>query len=323
MAYQAEALQVTQFAVEDIAAKGTLVAATHRFNSLTFDIDPRRPTNEAKQAGNLYPVGLVPAKGSEDVTFRGDGNVQDLLYLFSCGLSLPTFAAGVAMFAPLSDEVNPINALTIEKGISGTGNAFRFGYASLISYEIDFTPDKQVAVSGKMLGQMRETGVTLTADTTTLDSALLYPTQIDVYIASTEAGLTDTENLKKPLSVKMKMDKILGDVYTLSSADASFTELVATPPNLTYEIVMPKDADTDEWLEGIGAGLDWYIRINASGSGDDAIDIRSPIQFMNPGEGSAQDVHTATFVADAIHKPDFNTDGGALTIAITSALTEL
>lgn len=326
--YRPEVLERVQFGVESV--KGTLVSGSKRFHSLMFDLDPKKPTTPVKQAGNIYNVNTVPAKGHTELSAKGDASVTDLIYLLATQLSIPEFAlAGTlpytATFTPVSDAANAKKTLSIEKGQSGSGLAKTVPYVSCTDLELDFMPDKAVTVSAKFMGRQRTAGATLTSSPTTLTPALLFPTTIDCYIATSEAGLSGGH--VQPLSAKIKLNKYLGDVYSLVSS-TSFDTLVEKMPDVGVEFVFADDATSEAYVDSIDSATQYYVEIIAKGalieSGKwNQFRFRAPIQFADPGEGAAQDVHTISLKGMINHLDDFNTDGGALLIECQSTLDAL
>lgn len=328
--YRPEALERVQFGVE--VTPGTLVAADKQFHSLKFDLNPKKPTQKIMQAGNLYHVNMVPAKGHTELTAKGDASVTDIIYVFSTMIAVPTFATPgggtdtrTATITPLSQSANAKAAISIEKGQPGAGFAKTIPYVECTDYEMDFVPDKAVTVSAKFMGRQRTAGATLTASPTTLTPALLFPTSQDVYIATTEAGLAAGQIY--PLSAKLKFSKFLGDVYSVSSS-TSFDTMVEVMPGVEIDLVLPDVADMQALVDSIDTAEQYYIEILSKGnliegSLYNQFRFRAPIQFSDPDEGSAQDVHTISLKANCNHVPDFNVTGGAFLIECQSTLAAL
>lgn len=324
-----EVFEVVQAGIE--STKGTVVPATFRYSSMMFDVDPKKPTTEVMQAGNLFGVDSVPGKGHTEFSAKGEAAVCDLISAFSTLLSIPTFtpsgiAAATALFTPTSLASNPKNTLTFEKGQSGDGNASIAAYGAFQNLELDFVPDKTVSLTAKGIGQQYAFGNTLTADVTQLPISVLFPTAVDVYLALSEEGLAD--GLIYPLSCKWKMDKFLGDVYALNSANNSYETLVEVHPDVEFDLVLPKDSTSEAFVSSIDTSTQYFIEVIAQGAEIEAgitnkLRVRAPVKFMNPGEGANQDIHTITVQARAKHTDTFNTTGGALLIECTSLLTSL
>ncbi len=329
--YRPEIRQLTQFGVESTA--GTLVAADKRFHSVLADVDPKKPTTGIHQAGNMYEVNKSPGKGHTEISLKGDASVVDVIYLLSTLLSLPTFAtpgggvtARTATFAPTSLVTNTRKTLSVQKGTTGATLAKKIPYCQVMDLDMNFTPDKPVALSGKMWGQQVQYGQTLTSSPTTLTPSILFGTKIDVYVASSEAGLSAGQIY--PLSTNFKANKFIGDVYTLNSGNTSYDALVEVMPTLEYDLVLPDDSVAEAFVDSIDASTLYYLEILAAGALIEGVlynqlRLRSPIRFMDPGEGAVQDVHTISLKATAQHVDDFNTTGGAIVVEAQSVLTAL
>jgi hypothetical protein len=262
-----EVREIVQFAVE--TTPGVLVPANKIFSSMLFDIDPKKPTAEVRQSGNLFPVDHVPGKGHTEFSAKGEAAVQDLIYALSTLLSVPVFTADgsiahKATFTPDSRLANAKQTLSIEKGQSGTGNASFSGYGAFNNVELDFVPDRSVSVTGKGLAQTVDYGQTLTAGAAQLGTSVLFPTDVDIYIATSEAGLS--AGAFPPLALKVKFDKFLQDVYELRSDIRSFSGLVEVAPNVTYELTFAKNADSIAFIDAIDTNTLYYIEVIAKGA---------------------------------------------------------
>lgn len=329
--YRPEIREVAQFGIETTA--GTLVAADKRFHSVLLDVDPKKPTTGVRQAGNMYEVNKSPGKGHTEIGLKGDASVVDMIYLLSTLLSLPTFAtpsggtnARTATFAPNSLATNTRKTLSVQKGQSGSTLAKKIAYCQTMDLDLAFTPDKPVALTGKMWGRQVQYGQTLTSSPTTLTPSILFGTKIDVYVASSEAGLSAGQVY--PLTTNWKANKFIGDVYSLNSALSSYDALVEVMPTLEYDLVFPEDATAEAFVDSIDTSTLYYLEIIAQGALIEGalynqLRLRSPIRFSDPGEGSVQDVHTISLKATAQHVDSFNTVGGAILVEAQSTLAAL
>jgi hypothetical protein len=328
--FPAEAFEVVQVGFEAADAPGVIVPATRRFFGFTkFDVDFKPPTMPIHQAGNLHPVGSVTGKGHSEGSAQGEPTVEDLIVVFASMFGTPTFAGSISTFAPQPRTATPFTTLSIEKGQFGSGTGSSYGYGVFQECEMDFVPDKSVNVTAKLLCQNVTTDFTLTDGVTTLGSSILEPTKIDVFVALTEDALLDTQIV--PLSAKFKASKTKGDVYTLDSRDPSYTALVYTMPDLTFELVMPKGTTSNSYLNSIVNSTVFYMEVQArsavlAGDGNpSSVTIRAPFYFTNPNEGMNQDVHTQTYTGSIAHVDTFSStaDGGALLITCNSTLDSL
>ena len=330
---QPEVFQRVQFGVQ--SGEGVQASADKRFHSAMFDVDPQVPITAVQQAGKKFDVDTVAGKDHTKASVKGDASVQDLLYMFAAGLCTPTFStpgvnAHLATFAPLSDAPNPFHYLTIEKGIPGTGNANRFIDGVFTDVELAIVPDKQVSLTAAMLGQSYVTDVDLTASPTSLGATVLSPKLVDVYLATSVGGLGAAQI--DPLSATFRIQKLLGDVYDLRSDKASFSELVESRPTLSCDLVLKKGTFSNSLLAAMKATTEYFLQIVLRGAFIETVAsvdyyqmcrITMPCRFDNPGEGTAQDLHTATLRALGQDDEGFNGSGGALLIECQSTLPAL
>lgn len=233
--------------------------------------------------------------------------------------------ANTAEWVPQAYANNDPVTMTMEDGFSGTGNARSFGYAYGQSLEIDFKPEKEITVTASVSGQAVETGVDLTDPVTSLDVSLLHSTDVEVRIATTEAGL-DTGQII-PLDVKFKIGKVRGDVYGVAPV-RSFSGTAHSMPDVSFDLVFARGVDSEGFLSSIDSDEVYYIEIIAAGVEiedglKNSLTIRAPIQFGNPGESAQQDAHVTTFTADCIQVDTFNVTGGFIKVTAQSAMASL
>lgn len=334
--FQSDKRDVVQYAVE--AVEGVAVAATHRYFGMDITMKPNLPTTEVMQAGLKYAVDEVPGKGFAELDFKGEASVQDIISFFSTLLCTPVFttvsgSANDATFAPNSFGGDELNTLTVEKGQRGAGNAYVMPGCFGIDGQLNFTPDKTVAFTGKMQGRAPQYGHTLTANVNSLASSVLTPKKVSVSIAPTEGGLTSGKQVApySPLSAIWKYTKAAEHVMSLDDTNDSFDGSVEDNPDFEYDLVFARNPVTTAYIQSIALNTLYYLQINAVGFSIDGTNfnqviLKSPVKFKNPGEGNNQGAYTNTLTARAVHRDDFNggaNGGGALVAVCRSALSSL
>lgn len=316
--------RVVQWGLE--TTSGTPVTANRRFHDFEFDITDKPVTTPTRRQGNLFNVDHAPGKGCAEISVKSQAaSVEDLILYFALLFGAPTFLSNTATFLSGTQVTNPKSTLTLMEGVAGDANADQMAYAGAISAEIDFTPEKDISFSGKMMAFSKLYDQTLPEDPTSLNPSVLFAGLTDVYLATTEDGLTGGKI--KPLSVKMKADKLQGEVYTLDSDDASFSGLIESTPTLTYDLELPKGSLSNSLVRAIGSNDQWYMQIVArgqemTGGVQAGVTLTSPVKWMNPGQSKNKDVWTVSLVADALELDDFH-GGAAVKIDCVSLLTAL
>lgn len=267
MSSRAAVFERVQFAVE--ATPGTALAATKQFFAIEMDADPIIPVTNVQPMGTKYAVDVVIGKEHTEASLQGQAAFDDLLYLMSTILCLPTSAvpSGATLtnrftFAPSSTDPDTRNTLTIEKGSAAGGGQFAYGF--LDELELDITPEKTVDLKGKMMGRAYADGFTMTTGTTRLSPHVISPKQVDFYVATSEAGLSGGHI--KPLNVNWKLSKRFTEVYTVDSSNPSFDTAVETSPDLITSITVEQNTAAAAYMTALRGAALYYGQIVATGA---------------------------------------------------------
>lgn len=257
--------QVTQIGVE--STKGTAVAANKASQSFFISPSPQIETDEFKPTGYKYPTLVTPNKDWTEADISGKPSYEDIVYLLSCILGTATIttvdtSAKKWVFAPSSSAEDTVKSLTVEVG--SAARAGRFAYGLLTALGISFSRDG-VDMSGKMLGQAYEDGVTLTSSPTALGLVPILPTQVSVYLDTTSGGLGVTK-LLRVVKADWNIDGRYGPIWVLNAALASFAAHVETDPTNDIALMVEADSAGMALLTNLRAGSTAFLRIEALGA---------------------------------------------------------
>ena len=115
------------------------------------------------------------------------------------------------------------------------------------------------------MGQKLYVGITLTASPTNVALAPIVPSQVNVYLDTTQVGLGTTQ-LLKVLNGDFTMDSIYGPAWFVNRAQSSFSAHVDMKPTCTFKLVLEADSNGMTPLTYVRTGTTYYIRVEAVGN---------------------------------------------------------
>jgi hypothetical protein len=239
--------QGVQVGVETVI--GTNVAADKKLAAISIEPAVNVDMQTFRPMGAKYATVITPGKELCEADISGSGTYTELLYLFSSCLVAPGAPTTVDTsgkqwdFGPSAIAEDTVKSLTVEQGSPVRAQKFNYGLVSEV--EIDFSRDA-VEISGSMIGQRLSDGITMTVGPTGITQLPMLPTDIDVYMDTTSAGLGTTK-LVRVLNANWHLSDRFGPIWTLNSALQSFAAHVETEP--TAEVTLLQEADA----EGMGA----------------------------------------------------------------------
>ena len=266
MAERTSITQVTQVGVE--TTPGTGVAANKLLQALSIEPAIKADVKTFRPLGAKYAT--IAALGKEWVEAKISGDVacyNHLAYLLS---SVLTYAAPVQQgssaaylwtFTPAQSAEDTIKTFTVEQGSSV--RAGKFAYGIVTEFGLKFDREK-VEVSGSMLGQAYQDGITMTSSPTAIAVQPILPTALDVYLDSTSGGIGTTK-LTRALSGEFSISDRFGPVWTLNSEVSGFAAHVEQTPKAQLKLLVEADAMGMGPLTAMRAGDKRYIRLKAVG----------------------------------------------------------
>jgi hypothetical protein len=304
---------VSQIGVE--STPGTAVPANRRPRAVVFRLKPNYEGRERNtQAGSLVPGSVNPGYVWQAGEFEGVVNFPDLAYVLSASFgdvsatqvmdgTTGTGAyrrqwslSGFSFTAPKS--------LTVERGIPG-GQAMRS--AGVVVSQLEFSFERtRVGVSGSIVGQPIETGVSLTASPTDLARAVADPRVSKVYLASSPSGLDSATPLARAFEASVNFGERIGIVPLLGGQPSQ----VAQPAEPEFELQLATDAEGVARIDELNQNQRVFARLYA----------RGPIIY----DGATFDVYHDLTIDLALEWMEYETDetDGVWTVRMTGAIVE-
>lgn len=266
MAERATVFETIQIGVE--TTSGTSVAANKQLLSMSIDPTVDLDVDMFRPDGNKFPT--VAAAGKELVSARvtGKPTYTEIVYPLSSLLGAATITgpngdgAYTWVFTPSSTAADAFKSFTVEKGSAVRAMKWAFGLFT----SMGFSGDRQsVDLSGSMLGQALQDGITLTGTPSALALIPVLPKQVDVYVDTTSAGLGTTK-----LGRLLKYNLAFGDqkynpLWPVDSSLSSFGAVVEKSPNAAMDAIVEADAAGMALLTDARAGNTKFVRWQATG----------------------------------------------------------
>jgi hypothetical protein len=320
--------QGVQIGVE--TTEGTAVAANKRLQALSINLSPTIETDPFRPMGSKFPTIISLGKDYAEGDLDGRATYNEIVYVLSACLSYaaPTMIgatdAYLWTFAPNPSSPDTTKSLTVEWGRSGASNARKCAGVYVNEFGLEWSRDG-VVISGSVVGRNVLKGQTLTGSPTTLEPILVLPTQIDVYMDSTWAGLGTTKLLDVTAGAFNIGDRF-SPWWTLNSALSSFAAKVESEPSTDLSIRMAANSTGYAYLDDIRAGAKKFIRIEAIGpDADTGEPYRLTADFCaqyNAAAGEDEDEGALVLEAPMTITTDA-TSGKALQFEVVNLLTGL
>lgn len=321
---RAEILELAQVGKQ--SDLNTVAAADKRLQAVKFDLDPQIPVEMINAQGSKAPVGVVVGKDHTKVGFTGDLAFNDFLFLASSALcrgvvTSPSGGVSRWTFFPDMDAADVFDPLTIEQGV--TANAARVIGAMTDELDLSFVPDKKADMKGSIFAQSIADGISLTASPTDVPLYVVSPKLIDVYLASTEAGLSGGQI--DPMSATWKVSNRHTPVFRLNSSETSYARTAERGILVAGQLVVEQDAAANAYMTSLRAGTVSFLQIVGTGidiatSYPYRIELTQPIVFTKNARGPQQDTHCGTYDWTAIKDATF---GGSVRVVVDTAMTSL
>lgn len=258
--------QVSQVGVESTPGQG--VAANRRFQALSITPAIKASIQSFRPVGSKYAI--LAALGKEWVEAGISSEVacyNHLAYLFSGLLAYAspeqqgTSDAYLWTFTPQPATEDVIKTFSVEQG--SPVRAGRFTYGLITELTIPFSRDK-IEVSGRMIGQAYQDGITMTANPLPIAAQPILPTDLDIYLDSS-SGTIGTTKLLRALSGEFGVSDRFGPVWTINSQVDGFVAHVEQLPKAQLKLLVEADSSGMGLLPPMRAGDRQYIRLKAVG----------------------------------------------------------
>jgi hypothetical protein len=327
MAERATLTQGVQLGVE--STPGTGVSADKKLTSTSIEIKTKADIKNFRPMGTKYSTTEVLGKEWTEFSITGMGSYNDTSYLLSSCLAYATPAqVGVTTaylwtFAPSSSATDTVKTYTIEQG--DATRAHKIAYGTISEIEYTFTRDS-VDVKGTGIGQKLDDGITLTATPTSIAEKPILPTDVDIYLDSTSAGLGTTK-LTRAVKCTVQVSDRFGPVWVLNSANSAFVSTVETEPKAEIKLLVEADTSGMAILTSMRDSSTQFMRIQAT-SADDAgastpyqLSWDAAVKVKDVGDFSDEEgIYAIEWTFDQVHD---TTWGKAFTVNCTNTLTDL
>ena len=299
MADRATVFEGCQIGGEEVA--GTEVSAGVKLQSLSIEPGMQAGISFFRPMGQKFDTLSALGKEWVQANITGKATYTEIVYALASILGKPdiqTPGGGTLArswtFTIDADGPDTPQTYTVEAG--GSVRAHKFVYGILNEFGIDFSRD-EIALSGSMLGRALQDAISMSPVVTVIGLVPILPTQVDVYLADTAAGLDIAAPLTRPLTLKWSLTDRFGMVYPLASTNnTGWAAHIEKAPNMTATMVMEADAEGMALLTTMRTGATKFLRIKATGV-TDGIEAGQPYSFKldmacqvaNPQEFSDQD----------------------------------
>jgi len=266
MAERTSITQITQVGVETTPGVG--VAANKLLQALSIEPAIKADIKTFKPLGAKYTA--IAALGKEWVEARITGDVacyNHLVYLLSgvMAYAAPVQQGGTTAylwtFTPAQNAEDTIKTFTVEQGSSVRAGKFTYGLVTEFGLRFD---RETIEVSGSMLGQAYQDGISMTASPTAIAVQPILPTALNVYLDTTSANIGTTK-LTRALSGEFSISDRFGLLWAIDSAVSGFAAHVEQAPRAQLKLMVEADATGMGPLTAMRAGDKRYIRLKAVG----------------------------------------------------------
>jgi hypothetical protein len=277
MAERASIFQTVQIGVQALAGVG--VAADKKLQSLNIEPAINIETSKFRAMGNKFPALVIPQKEMVQAKLSGVQTYTELIYPLASVLS---YAAPVQQgatvaykwtFSPQTAVADTVKLFTVEQGSAERAHKFIDGLVT--GLELSFSRDGCEISGGDMIGAALQDNIVMTAAPTAIALVPVIPTQIDVFLADTQAGLDAASALLRVISAAWKISGRFGPVFPLATAmGTGYAAIVETEPTLECTFKMEADAEGMGLLNTLRAGVSKFLRILGTGA-----EIEAPYNY--------------------------------------------
>lgn len=264
MAERSALTQGVQMGVETVP--GTPVAANKKFVSIgvepAIQMDPIR----FRPMGTKYKTVVTPGKEWVEAGISGVGSYSEIIWFLSSLIVTPGAPTTVDTsarkwtFISAASAEDTVKTFTVEQGGAVRAHSFAYG----IMTELEFTINRDgIEVGGSMLGQRISDGITLTPAPTTPPQVPMLPTDFDVWLDPTSAGLGTTK-LLRVLEATITLGDRQNPVWPLNSTLTSYAATVETEPNAQIKLLMEADTEGMAQLTQMRGGSTKFLRIKGT-----------------------------------------------------------
>ena len=295
MTERATSNQGIQVGVQSLA--GTGVAAGKKLLALSVKPAIKSELDDFTAAGNKYASMVALGKEWTESKLEGRMTFNEIVYLFNSlvtGAS-PTLLSGTAYshtFESLTSGADSPEYLTVEHGDSVRADKFIDGLVK--SLKLSGTR-KELKIDGTMVGGALQDGITMTSTPASIPLVPCLPTQVDIYLADTAAGLSGATALTRALSWEWALSDRWENIWPIGSAFGTGPAgQVEGQPKFECKLKMEADAAGMGLLTQLRSGASKFMRIKIEGATIAStykylIQIDSALKVIDASEFSDED----------------------------------
>lgn len=232
---------VTQLGVE--SPSGTIAPANRQFESFTIMVRDMPKTRDRTMQGAKHPTAVQLAQESTEANIAGWPTYVADVYLFSGLYGTPVFttvgaASKKQTWSPQAANVDVPVTYTTQNGSAVRAHQFPFG--TIIDYGWKWTR-KDITLSGKMIGQLLQDGITLTASPTLVADVPIAPDDAHFFLDVSSATL-GTTRLTRVFACDLALTGKYGPIWPSDRSHMDWTAVVDLPHKLEVKMLVEADA---------------------------------------------------------------------------------
>ncbi len=285
--------QRLQFGAESTSSLGTNVAATKLLQCFDVVLGPMADVMMYSPTGRKYPSSQIENSEWVEGTLGGTLDYNGLIYALAsaCGSAAP-IAHGASATAkdwiftpPLTGSIVP-QTYTIEQGDGTFAHKVNYGLITELGYKGDRKTG--ISISGKVLAQQLQNGITMTGSPTSIALAPLAGKHINFYLDPTSAALGTTQ-LLKVLNVDYGFTGIYAPFFPMNRAFLGWAAHVDLNPGCTIKLLVEADTVGMTELSYLQTGSTQFLRVQGQGL------IIDNLQTLTFGGGVTGGTFTLTY----------------------------
>lgn len=256
----------TQIGVESTPQTG--VPANKKFQGISIAPAIKLEAQSFRAIGNKFPTVAAPGKEWVTAKITGFPTYDEIVYLLS-GLvyEAPTQQGASAAYkwlhSPQLSAADTYKTFSVEMGDAARAQKFYGGQVTSLGF--DFARSG-ISLNAEMIGLAIQDAITMTGTPTTLPAVPILPTQVDIKVADTAAGLTGASALTRAISASWNLANRWAMPWMLGVAQTAFVAGVEAEPKLTAKLKLAADATGLGLLTQMRAGSTKFMRIKATGA---------------------------------------------------------
>lgn len=265
--------ETTQIGVETVL--GTAVAATRRLAAADISLAISTEADEFRPSGQKFTTLVTQLKEWTEGDIEGRLTYDELVYLLSANVGTATVAATTPAggflwtFSPNVTDADAVKGLTVEVGATSSAvRAHRAPYVLVTELGWKIERDGAPEISGSVMGQRLEDGITPTAGATVVTGGPV-PVQVGTVCVFMDTAAPTNAAMATKLTRVRSVEWSYGDrfnpVWVLDCQVPGFVAHVEAEPSAEFKVTMEADAQGMGLLTLLRAGDTRYFRVEATG----------------------------------------------------------